>query len=252
MTNTPDDLAALFGPAPARPSQEVRFRQGTIVTFDPTTWENTVDVGGAVMANLPLLGVGEASLLVPGASVGILVAGDRSQTMFLLGRNVDPNTDDQRSASALLNSQIYTDFVTSPSGDVCTSATYVDLANVGPQVTVPVGASGRILVIATAQVQWATGFAAASLGDGRFDVAFAGANIRSPNETSDPLVGLATIQTNTSAGTNANVGQFSVTTQAVFSGLNVGATLITMKYRRAATVTIDTTFFRRTLTVFKL
>jgi hypothetical protein len=247
-----DPLAPLFAADPAGPSLEMRFRQGTIVSFNQLTWQNTVSVGGTVMTDLPLYGVGETALLVPGAVVGIVVVGDATKSMYITGRIVKPNTADAFTVMGLLNSQIYTDYVTSAAGDVCSSTTYVDLANIGPRVTVPVGNAGRILVIASAQIQWATGFAATSIGDGRFDVEFAGANTRTPTEASDPLVGVASISTFTAAGTNANVGLFSVTTQALFTGLNSGDTVITMKYRKSATATIDTNFFRRTLTVFKL
>lgn len=247
-----NDLSSLFADEPEGPSHEVRYRQGQIVTFNQTTLQNTVMVGSTLLTDLPLLGVGEATLLVPGAVVGIHVVGDAVKQMYIAGRVVTPNTTDAANATALLNSQIYTNFVTSPSGDVCSSATYGDLANVGPQVNVPVGSSGRVLVIATAQIQWATGTGATVLGDGRFDVAFAGANVRTPNETVDPLVGVSTIQTFVNTGTNANIGVFSITTQAVFEGLNPGSTVITMKYRRSSSATVDPTFFRRTLTVFKL
>lgn len=253
MTNTPDDLSGLFGPAPAGPSQDVKYRDGIIRTFNPITWQNTVEVGSTLMHDLPLLGVGEASLLVPDSKVGIMVVGDSAQTMFILGRNVEPNTEDQRSASALLNSQVFTDFVTSPGGDPCTSSTYTDLATHGPEVRVPVGANGRLLVIATAQVQWGSTAASPTKGTGAFDVAFTEANVRVPDELVDPLVGVVSLDLNTSAGTIQQAAIFAVTTQAVFSGLNAGFTTVTMKYRRSATgYASDPTFFRRTLTVIKL
>jgi hypothetical protein len=245
-----DDLVTLFTADPAAPSQDVRFRQGEIVTFNPVTLANTVLVGGTVLANLPLLGVGEATLLVPGAVVGILVVGDAAKTYFITGRIVTPGTADATNAVSLLNSQIYTDHIST--GETCSSSTYGDLATVGPRVTVPVGPSGRILIIATAQIQWATAALATTNGDGRFDVEFTGANNRTPNEVVDPLVGVLQLTMITSAGTNAEASVASLTTQAVFSGLNPGDTVITMKYRRAAAATQNTDFFRRTLTVFKL
>jgi hypothetical protein len=246
-----DDLTPLFDPALTGPSMPVSYRQGTILTFDPVTLENTVLVGGAVMSNMPLNGVGEATLLVPGATVGIMVVGDAAKGMFIDGRVVYPNTADATDAVSLLNSQIYTDFIAA--GETCTSATYGDLATVGPQVTVPVGATGRILIVATAQIQWVTGNFALSTGDGRFDLEFTGANSRSPNETNDPLVGVAKVGVQTSGGiTNINVAVMSVTAQAVFDSLNSGNTTITMKYRNPQAAFNDTDFFRRTLTVFKL
>ena len=244
-----DDLADLFAAAPAAPSQDVRYRQGTIVTFNPVTLENTVLVGGTTLADLPLLGVGEATLLVPGAVVGIQVVGDAVKTYAILGRYVTPGTADAANAVSLLNSQIYTDFVVT--GEATNSPTYGDLATPGPRVTVPVGPSGRILIVASAQVQWAA-LAAAVTGGGRVDVEFSGANTRSPNEVVDPLVGLSHIQTDVSAGTINQSGIFSATTQAVFDGLTPGDTTITMKYRRSTTGTTPVEFHRRVLTVIKL
>ena len=245
-----DDLADLFVAAPDPPSQDVRFRQGVIVTFDQVTLENTVLVGGTVLANLPLLGVGEATLLVPGAVVGIMSVGATAKTMFIIGRAVVPNTADAADAIGLLNSQIYTDFIIT--GENCTSTTYTDLATVGPRVIVPIGASGRILIIATAQIQWVSSTGATTIGDGRFDVEFTGANSRTPTEAVDPLVGLNSLTVTVSAGTNTSVLIASTTSQAVFDGLNPGDTTITMKYRKSVAATSNPDFFRRTLTVFKL
>lgn len=245
-----DDLVSLFDDEPDPPSQDVRFRQGLIVTFDPVTLANTVRVGGATLTNLKLLGVGEATLLVPGATVGIMTVGGPAKTMFILGRAVTPNTADATNAVSLLNSQIYSQFIIT--GETTASTTYTDLATVGPVVTVPVGPSGRILVLATAQIQWATVGALGTGGGGLFDVAFAGANTRTPNEVVDPLVGLSVIQI-TTATNNSQAGFFSATTQAVFSALNPGDTTITMKYRHSTVSTaVNTDFHRRTLTVFKL
>jgi len=245
-----DDLADLFAAAPEPPSQDVRFRQGVIVTFDQVTLENTVLVGGTVLANLPLKGVGEMTLLVPGAVVGIMSVGGPAKTMYIDGRIVIPNTADATDAVSLLNSQIYTDFILA--GEATGSATYTDLATVGPRVTVPVGPSGRILIIATAQIQWIAATAATTTHGGRFDVEFAGANTRSPSEAVDPLVGSNTLTLSTSAGTNTPVLVTSTTTQAVFGGLTPGDTTITMKYRTLAGASANVDFHRRTLTVFKL
>jgi hypothetical protein len=245
-----DDLAPLFAEPAEQPSQDWRFRQGVIVTFNQITLQNTVLVGGTVMTDLPLLGVGEATLLVPGAVVGIASVGDATKTMFIAGRVVTPNTADSASAVSLLNSQIFTDFVVT--GENCSSTSYGDLATVGPRVVVPVGPSGRILIIATAQIQWISATAVQTIGDGRFDVEFAGANTRSPNEVVDPLVGLTQLNVTTNAGTNSSLAIQSTTTQGVFGGLTPGNTTITMKYRKGATSTSNIDFFRRTLTVFKL
>lgn len=248
-----DDLVPLFGAEPDPPSQDVRYRQGLIVAFNPVTLENTVAVGGATLQNLPLLGVGEATLLVPGAAVGIMTVGGPAKTMFIAGRVVTPNTTDATNAVSLLNSQMYSSQISSlPAGESTNSTAYTDLATVGPRVTVPVGPTGRILILATAQMQWAPPVAATVAGGGFFDVAFSGANTRTPDETVDQLVGVFSTGITVSAGTADSVQIISVTTQAIFASLTPGSTVITMKYRRSGGATAPTNFFRRTLTVFKL
>jgi hypothetical protein len=224
------------------------------VSFNPLTLENQVRIGRTIIDNMKINGVGESTLLRPGAVVGVIVVGDKVKSYFITGRTVTPGTPDAADAVGLLNSVIFSDFVSSPSGDICSSSTYTDLTNVGPTLTVPVGLSGRLLVIATAQLQWASAIALLTKGIGTFNVAFTGANTRVPNDTVDPLVGIASIELDTTAaGTHGQAGIFAITTQAVFSGLNPGDTTITMKYRRStAAYAVDCVFFRRTLTVIKL
>lgn len=138
-------------------------------------------------------------------------------------------------------------------GEVCSSSSYTDLTTPGPTVVVPVKSSGRILILATAQVQWSSLPVAGTVtGDGRFDVAFSGANTRTPNEVVDPLVGIAELLMFTTPGTNSHSAAFSLTAQAVFEGLNAGSTNITMKYARSSGASGNPTIFRRTLTVFTL
>lgn len=160
----PGDLASLFGGAPPGSSQDLRYRQGVILTFDPITLSNTVDVGGAVLTDLPVLGVGEATLFVPGAIVGLATIGvpGRGQTLAILGRIVRPNTADAASAISLLSARIYADEV--GGSDSTNSAAFGDLsASFGPTLTdVIVGPSGRLLVFSSCTFNY--GFTNASLG----------------------------------------------------------------------------------------
>ena len=93
-----DDLAPLFGDAPELPSQDVRYRQGVVVTFDQDTLENTVNVGGTVLTNLTVLSSGDPRLLVAGAVVGVLAVGTTTKTMFITGRILIPDTPEAASA----------------------------------------------------------------------------------------------------------------------------------------------------------
>jgi hypothetical protein len=250
-----EPLTNLFLPESAGPAQNVKYRQGVILTFNQITLQNTVLVGDTVLTDLPILGVGEATLLRPESVVGIIVIGEdtRAKSYAIIGRLVTPNTAEATSAVSLFNSQIYSDQISSlPSGESTSSTTYVDLATLGPQVTVPVGPTGRILIIATAQMQWGTLVTAHQSGGGVFNVAFSGANTRTPNDNVDQLVGIYTNDITVSAGTVGFANIISVTTQAIFSGLNPGDTAIKMMYRKAGAATVDPNFFRRTLTVIKL
>ena len=244
-----DDLASLFAAPPEQPSHDVRYRQGTIVAFNPITLENTVLVGGTTLANLPLLGVGEATLLVPGAVVGIQVVGDAVKEYVIVGRIVKPNTADAADAMSLLNSQIYTDFILTD--ESTTSVPYTDLATVGPRVTVPVGPSGRILVLASAQMNGTTPAGNPTNGDSRINLEFSGANTESPTDLTR-LLGIWALSISSPATNLQYVRAVMITAQAVFEGLNPGNTTITLKYRNGWGGANTVSFARRTLTVIKL
>jgi hypothetical protein len=149
---------------------------------------------------------------------------------------------------------VYTQTVpaTPGTGETCSSTTYADLATIGPRVIVPVRSSGRILIIATAQIQYVTAQAVAPSNNGRFDVEFAGANTRNPNEVVDPLVGFLNSNYVVSTGTIALANAATITAQSTFENLNPGSTTITMKYRNSVAATNTSDFFRRTLTVISL
>lgn len=79
------DIAPLLVPA-AGPS--LSYRQGRIVTWNNQNGENSVDVGGVALANLPILNTAEAIALGPGDVVGLLGAG---MSWMILGRVTLPN-----------------------------------------------------------------------------------------------------------------------------------------------------------------
>jgi len=145
---------------------------------------------------------------------------------------------------------VYSDFI--QTGETATSTSYQDLATVGPQVTVPVRSSGRIVVFATAQMQYLSSTGANITQGGVFNVAMSGANTRSPVDASDPLVGVWTQNMIVSAGTDTFTNIIDITAQATFIGLTPGLTTVTLKYRRSATAASNTDFFRRGLTVIAI
>jgi len=145
---------------------------------------------------------------------------------------------------------VYSDFI--QTGETATSTSYQDLTTVGPQVTVPVRSSGRILVFATAQMQYLSSTGANVTQGGVINVAMSGANTRSPVDANDPLVGIWTQNMIVSAGTDTFTNIITITASATFTGLTPGATTITMKYRRSSTAASNTDFFRRGLAVIAL
>lgn len=74
----------------------VGFRQGVVDAFDPDNGQNTINVGGAQLLNVPMLNSGEATTLKPGHVVGLLVW---KNSWFILGRITPPNSPDFASAS---------------------------------------------------------------------------------------------------------------------------------------------------------
>jgi len=87
-----DDLSTLFNP----PAPGVRFRQGTVLTWNASTGANTISVGGATLTDVPILNTGEAVALKAGHVVGLLVFG---ASWFILGRVTVPGGSDFASAS---------------------------------------------------------------------------------------------------------------------------------------------------------
>lgn len=235
------DLSPLFAPERIGAAQPMFYLQGTIVTFDQVTLENTVSVGGSVLANLPLLGVGEAALLVPGAAVGLQVAGDQ---IAIVGRWVVPGTADATDATALLSSFIAAGFVLAQESTA--SDTYTDLATVGPSVTVTVRGTGRLLLIISAKAGWNS---ATNTGAAYMTAEMTGANVVAAGTVDDRLLinsalalGVVTSQATSVASSAA----------AVFEGLTPGETTITAKYAAGAAPTWTSDFGLRSLIAITL
>lgn len=160
-----DDAFGLTAPAPTSPSQNVRFRQGTIKTFNPITLANTVDVGGTVFVDLPLLGVAEAASLDGGSIVGLLMLQSErgSVTYAILGRLVTPGTAAAQEAITLLGSN--THVATVATLETISSSTFGDLTTAGPSIPdILIGASGKALVTLSAYVVLATAPGSAHMG----------------------------------------------------------------------------------------
>lgn len=94
-----DDLSALFG----NTGPGVRFRQGTVQSWDSATGENTIQLGGGTLTNVPILNTGEAIALRAGHIVGLLGQG---RSWFIIGRVTPPNDPNFAGASVAFGSAL--------------------------------------------------------------------------------------------------------------------------------------------------
>lgn len=241
-----DDLEQLFAPPLASPSQDMRYRQGVIQTFNQITLQNTVLVGGTTFTDLPILGVGESTLLAPGAVVGVIsVLSERGvATWAIVGRMVIPNTADAFSAISLLSAWVATSSITTQ--ETTNSATYVDLTTPGPSVTVNVRQTGRVLLLFSSQIQFIDTDPLDN-GGGAVTVALTGANTLTAAAAETTIRATMTFGANT---ITSDTLQGTYTQSVVLEGLNSGLTTFTMKYK--ANSSENTDFGRRTLTVITL
>jgi hypothetical protein len=166
-----DDLVPLFGPGPGKP---VGYRQGVVVTWDQSNAENTVLVGGALMENLTCLNTSEAAILAAGDVVTVATYGN---SWGILGRMTIPGTPEAVSALSALRTA--SDSVTAT--EDYSSSSFGDLATVGPEVELTVGATGRVLVTLSATIEYEAerGFGANSAG-GMMSFEMSGANTLMP------------------------------------------------------------------------
>jgi hypothetical protein len=236
-----DDLAALFADAPAGPSQDVRWRQGTVLTFNQATLANTVDVGGTTMTDLPLLGVAEAASLAAGSVVGLLAIESTLGTVSyaILGRLVTPNTPAATDAITRVSQGVDAGFVAAT--ESTTSFPFTDLATVGPVANVTIRASGRALVFLGATI--AINGSASFLFGGYMNFFMTGANILSVGSPG----GLGYY-----VGGAINL-ELSIARLIVLSGLTPGLTTFTAKYATGFGNPGETAQYRnRSIAVFAL
>lgn len=125
----------------------VSFRKGTIVSYDQATGDNVVEVGGANVADIPVLGVAEAATYAPGVSVGVLVVDTGgSQSWFIIGRIVRPNTNDYVDAVNRLSNSIFSEQV--DASESTTNTSIGDrLTTIGPIAYPVVKSSGKLLIL---------------------------------------------------------------------------------------------------------
>ncbi len=218
---------------PAGPGQPMTYRQGVVVAWNEVTLENEVLVGGTVLQNLPVLGVGDAAAIAVGSTVGLMVAG---RTMAIIGRLVIPGTQAAEDAITMLSRQVYSTSIDDIGFTASTSFGDLD-DEVGPIVNATIRAGGRALVMMSAS-------AGHLVTNGTFmSFAMSGANTAAPEDFN-------TLH-HTSFG--ADTGQdfwIGSTRVVLLTGLTPGLTTFIAKYKAD---TADDVFFEfRNLTVFAL
>lgn len=92
MSATHEIAAAIGDSGPPR----VGFRQGAVVAFNSNTGQNTIDVGDALLEDVPMLNSGEAVALKAGHNVALLTF---SSSWWIMGRITLPGSDQFASAS---------------------------------------------------------------------------------------------------------------------------------------------------------
>ena len=144
-----DNLAPLFD----KGAPGVRFRQGTVLTWDAETGANTIDLAGGTLTNVPILNTGEAIALRAGHVVGLLGQGS---AWFIVGRITMPGDPGFASASVAFAGN----FASSTSFPITTTRT--------PKATVTLNApawADEAVVYATASASLGNPNATASLVD---------------------------------------------------------------------------------------
>jgi len=232
-----DDLVPVLA---AQPAPGLGYRQGVLRAWNTVNAENTVDVGGMLVDNLPILNTNNDALqLAAGDVVGILTTGAAASSWMILGRVTMPGTPAAESLLSQVSSGIDVGVVNTAQST--SSTTYGDLATVGPSATVTIRPTGKCLVIISSQMGYAT---AGSTGGCKASFVATGANTlgTSPQRSIN-------MYSNMGSPSTARVDQFGAT--FYLSGLNPGATTFTMKYgAQAGGATAD--FADRVLVAFPL
>jgi len=96
MTGTDDDLVDMLTPPAPGPSMDWRYRQGVVNSFNATTYENVVAVGGTTFVNLPCINISAAEATVlattvsPAVALALIVSDRGTSILAIVGRLVTP------------------------------------------------------------------------------------------------------------------------------------------------------------------
>lgn len=186
------------------------FRQGVVVSWNAHTAENTIDVDGATLTNVPIINTSEALLLTTGAVVAL---NTWQGSWYIVGRITVPGTAEAATALAMVSQGISSAQV--DTSESTTSTTYTDLATAGPTVSsVYITSSGRCLLMMSALMGVPTSCAA------YMSCAISGATTLAATQA----------QRSVSLGAISSIVQGSPTCVVEVTGLNSGLHTFTAKY----------------------
>lgn len=235
-----DDLVPLLAPRERGAAQPMSYRQGVIRHFDAATLSNVVEVGGATLTDLPLLGLAEAVTLKPGDTVALMsISSGGGSTLGILGQYVTPGSPEAAAAISVPSINTRSETVDTQEGR--SDPLWGDLATVGPIVPdVRIGPSGRCLVFITASIYLSGG---GGVGGGEMAYAISGATTVTPGDE-PPALRLY----------GADGDTITATRLVLQEGLNPGLHTFTAKYSGVGFVTPGDSaeFAHRNLTVMAL
>jgi hypothetical protein len=241
-----DDLVP-FLTTPGGTGKGLSFRQGSVIAWNQDTAENIILVGDSLIENLPSLNSTEASLLVPGDVVGILVSGS---TWAIIGRLIIPGSPEAATAINAVTNRIVAS--ADEFSGTRNSTSWGDLTGVGvgPEVTARIRATGRALVMWSAEIGNSPNW-----------------NIRNTPHVGVELSGANTIAPSDQFSLNVNAefpalaapghAQMSFWIQSsvfhLYTGLDAGDTTFTLKYKHDTMNPAGATAFEaREIAVFVL
>lgn len=199
-------LAAAITKAAAGPAGNAALRFATVTGYDPATGNVSVDVGGGTLVSCPYLGTYVPTV---GDVVAMLSAGPQWLVLGSGGTATPPLT------------QEYAEVLTQES---TSSGSYTSLTTVGPSVTIPVPATGRVLVGISSQIGWVDNTTDGAMG-GHVALSMSGANTLAAD---DNHAARAYVQI---GGTAFNVGVFTASRSIRLTGLTQGLTTFALMYK---------------------
>lgn len=175
-----EDLAPLLT-APQGDPLAIRGGKGTVVSWNAETGDNVIDFRGVHLTNLPIVSASTWVLAVqPGDTVLLHIFGTGGfATVHIVGPITQPGPQIREIIRSTIANNIFSADVSALESTASTS--YTNLATGGPTVSnVPIGLSGRALVLVTSLIQANAGTDNAAAGVMSYEIS--GATSRAPSD----------------------------------------------------------------------